>query len=237
MTGNVSDHDMKGVHSLERLIASLPEVYQPIFGHPEYSVGASRDCDDRLADIVRVYRTLEHKLNRPLRVLDLGCAQGFFSFSLASLGASVVGIDYQRPNIEVCQAVAAECPGLSAEFHTGNIEQVISRLEGGEYDLVLGLSVFHHLVHQSGVAFVQKLLTLLATHTAAGLYEMAMASEPPAWARSQPQNPRQLLNGYVFVHRVAQYATHLSGVLRPLYVASNRYWLVDGEVEPLAVFE
>jgi 2-polyprenyl-3-methyl-5-hydroxy-6-metoxy-1,4-benzoquinol methylase len=83
--------------TLSGLVAELPEVYQPIFGHPELCPTVSRRCDDRLAQIISVYQALEMVFARPLRVLDLGCAQGFFSHSLSQLGAQVHGVDLGLP--------------------------------------------------------------------------------------------------------------------------------------------
>ncbi|MDP1491552.1 kinase, partial [Klebsiella pneumoniae] len=74
-----------------KLVSELPEIYQTIFGHPEWDGDAARDCNERLALISEQYDSLSRELGRPLRVLDLGCAQGFFSLSLASKGASVLG--------------------------------------------------------------------------------------------------------------------------------------------------
>lgn len=59
-------------------VAALPEKYQPIFGHPELSEGSSRGCEDRFVLIRECAQRLQGELGRPLRVLDLGCAQGFF---------------------------------------------------------------------------------------------------------------------------------------------------------------
>lgn len=215
--------------SLTQLVAALPEIYQPIFDHPELSTHVSRRCDDRLSHIVQIYQTLEAKLHHPLRVLDLGCAQGFFSLSLAKLGATVYGVDFQKTNIAVCNALAAEHPDFDVRFRPGLIEDVITNLEQDQYDLVLGLSVFHHIVHRFGAASVQKMLTDVAKKTISGIFEMALASEPPDWAPSQPQNPRQLLDGYAFVHELARSGTHLSAISRPLYIASNRYWFLDDQ--------
>ncbi len=67
------------VDEVRVLVSRLPEVYQPIYGHPELSEHASRATEDRFEDIRRVYEVLSDHLGRPLRVLDLGCAQGFRS--------------------------------------------------------------------------------------------------------------------------------------------------------------
>lgn len=63
--------------NLESLISDLPEIYQTIFGHEKWNDASSRDCSIRLAIITEQYQKLEKSLQRPLRVLDLGCAQGF----------------------------------------------------------------------------------------------------------------------------------------------------------------
>lgn len=88
---------------LNTLVSELPEIYQTIFGHPEWDGDAARDCNQRLDLITEQYDNLSRALGRPLNVLDLGCAQGFFSLSLASKGATIVGIDSSR-KILTCAA-------------------------------------------------------------------------------------------------------------------------------------
>ncbi|MGD0107768.1 MAG: class I SAM-dependent methyltransferase [Rhodopila sp.] len=219
-----------GGRSLGELVAALPEVYQPLFGHPELTDRIRRPCDDRLSHVVGVCEVLEAALQRPLRVLDLGCAQGYFSLALAARGAIVEGIDFQAANIAVCQALAAEHPDFDVDFRTARMEDVLPRLRADRYDLVLGLSVFHHAVHLYGTAAVQQMLGVLAEAAGIGVFELARATEPLEWARSQPQDPRQLLENFAFVHEVAQIGTHLSSVTRPLFVASNHYWVLDGQM-------
>ena len=45
----------------------LPELYQPIYGHPEFDKSAQRNCRDRLKHIYKVYDALEKELQRTLR--------------------------------------------------------------------------------------------------------------------------------------------------------------------------
>ncbi len=71
---------------LNAAVNSLPEFYQPIFNHPEWNDKPLRNCEDRLPYIKNIYDALSEKLQRPLRVLDLGCAQGFFSLNIAKRG-------------------------------------------------------------------------------------------------------------------------------------------------------
>ena len=72
--------------ALLNAVRALPEVYQPIYGHDEWNNNSSRPCVDRLSKIIELYNIIGKTLNRPLRILDLGCAQGFFSLNLARTG-------------------------------------------------------------------------------------------------------------------------------------------------------
>lgn len=216
---------------IEQLVSRLPEIYQPIFGHPELSGQVSRPCIDRLAKIVQIHDGLCHVLGRQLNVLDLGCAQGYFSLSLAKQGANVCGIDFLDKNIDVCNALVKENPGLQARFETGRVEDVVDRLESGQYDLVLGLSVFHHIVHEKGIPTVKALLERIAAQSGALIVELALREEPLYWASTQPDDPYELIEGIAFVHEVARYATHLAPIPRPLFVASSQYWILGDKVE------
>ena len=141
--------------SLPQLVSDLPEIYQVIYGHPDIYQDTSRACIDRLDKIAEVHDALAKQLGRPLRVLDMGCAQGFFSLSLAARGAQVHGVDFLDKNIFVCQALALENPELKVTFGVGRLEEVVAALAPEQYDLVLGLSVLHHVVHEHGVGQVQ----------------------------------------------------------------------------------
>lgn len=216
---------------IEKLVSDLPEIYQPIYGHPELSGRVSRPCLDRLERITGIYDAMQRKLGRRLKVLDLGCAQGYFSLSLAERGACVHGIDYLDKNIAVCKALAQAHRQLQISFEVGRIEDVVERLEPGQYDLVLGLSVFHHIIHEKGADTVKALLQRIAKESGALIVELALREEPLYWASSQLEYPRDLLNSIAFVHEVARHATHLAPIPRPLFIASNRYWILGDRAE------
>jgi len=212
---------------IEKLVSDLPEIYQPIHGHPELSGEVSRSCIDRLEHISRIHNALKRLLGRPLKVLDLGCAQGFFSLNLAERGSIVHGVDFLDKNIAVCNALALENSSLHVSFETGRVEGVIDTLQPGQYDLVLGLSVLHHIVHEKGAVAVKAMLERVAKNSGALIVELALREEPLYWAAAQPENPLTLLDSITFVHEVARHATHLAPIPRPLFVASNRYWILE----------
>ncbi len=178
--------------TLERLVNALPEVYQPIFGYPEFSTRVSRACEDRLSNISMVYRKLSRHLGRPLRVLDLGCAQGYFSLSLAKLGATTLGVDFDARNIRVCNFLVEKTPKLKCSFDVAHIEDTLQSLQAGTFDLVLGLSVFHHLAHRYGGLSIQEMLAATSNRITAGLFELALDSEPPSWAISSAGKSKKI---------------------------------------------
>ncbi len=153
-----------------------------------------------------------------------------FSLNLAADGHTVHGVDFLDLNVNVCKALAAENPACAATFEHGTVEDVIDRLEHDECDLVLGLSVFHHLIHDKGIMKVSALCRKLSETTSAGIYELALREEPLYWAPSLSQDPAELLSSYAFLRLLSQQQTHLSAVSRPLYFASSRFWYVDGAI-------
>lgn len=219
---------------IRNLVAQLPEIYQPIFGHPELSEQTSRPCEDRLLKIAAVYQSMERQLGRPLSVLDLGCSQGFFCLNLAQLGATVHGVDFLDKNIAVCKALAAEHPSWKLSFEVGRVEDFIEQLTPGQFDLVLGLSVFHHVAYASGANSVKRLLKRTAELTGAQIFELALREEPLYWGPAQPKDPFELVEPIGFVHQLARIPTHLSQISRPLYVCSDRYCLLDEAVLPFS---
>jgi O-antigen chain-terminating methyltransferase len=224
--------ELQSGSSLVEAVDRLPEIYQQIFGHPELSGQASRSSDDRLAHIIDAYTALSGRVGRDLRVLDLGCAQGFFCHHLAARGAIVHGVDFIAENIAVCRLLAQEHPAHRVTFDVAPIEQALAALQTDAYDLVLGLSIFHHMICSAGVSAVREMIGALGRKVAVAIFEMALREEPVHWAKAQPNSPRELLEGFDFVHELARIGTHLSTVPRPLYFASNRYWFLSGRIEP-----
>lgn len=209
--------------ALDAAVKSFRAPYQPIYGHPEYDNRAVRACVDRLQYIHNVYDALSKELGRPLRVLEFGCAQGFMSFTMASWGAEVVGIDSARALLDIWKILINENPNLKVTFVLARLEKYINEIEAGKYDLVLGLSIFHHLCNLYGWQKVQEILTYLSKRITAGIFEMALNTEPIDSAKTLPEDYRELLTGFSCVKLLAYNQTHLPNVKRPLVFASNNY--------------
>jgi 2-polyprenyl-6-hydroxyphenyl methylase/3-demethylubiquinone-9 3-methyltransferase len=83
---------------------------------------------------------------RGLRLLDVGCGGGLVSEPLARMGASVVGIDPGRENVEAARAHVegqTGAGGLDLSYRVGMVEELAA--EGVQFDAVVSLEVVEHV--------------------------------------------------------------------------------------------
>ena len=98
--------------------------------------------------------------------------------------------------------------------------------------MVLGLSVFHHIIHIAGVKQVQQWLQHLGNCITVMIFELALKAEPLYWGSSQPDHPHELLAQFAYYHQISEFKTHLSPITRPLFVASNTRIILKDFNEP-----
>ena len=79
-----------------------------------------------------------------LRVLDLGCGQGYFCRQLAGRGAHVVGIDIAEQQIAYAQQHEARHP-LGIEYHVVSATAVDRCWQPGSFDLVTACMSLHDM--------------------------------------------------------------------------------------------
>ena len=108
-------------------------------------------CDDpRLKDF-RVWRNdsfdrlnyiLKHKAGKS--VLDIGCAEGYFSRELAKKNCVVTALDTDKRRMAVTRYLAT-INSLRLRYHVVSWQDYLKNLKGGvRFDNILFLSVFHH---------------------------------------------------------------------------------------------
>lgn len=119
-----------------------------------------------------------------LRVLDIGCAEGFFSFEAERRGArEVIGIDSFPASVRRFNIVKAARQSNATAFLTNVYDLDPERL--GTFDLVLFYGVFYHLKHpQYALERIRSVCTgelLFQTH----MYEEPAVEGTP-WARFYP---------------------------------------------------
>jgi SAM-dependent methyltransferase len=124
------------------------KIYQPI-PLPGYEITykySGRKCIDRLEFI---NNTIKNKFkNKSIKILDIGCNGGYFVFELSKMGHDVTGLDMDEKIINRNNFLLSEYsnfaikPKFKKEKIT--IENLVN-LNLDKYDLVIGLSVFHHI--------------------------------------------------------------------------------------------
>jgi 2-polyprenyl-6-hydroxyphenyl methylase/3-demethylubiquinone-9 3-methyltransferase len=77
-----------------------------------------------------------------LSILDIGCGGGILAESMATLGASVHGIDIVERNIKIARQHAQQSE-LSIQYEYVNVEDVVMRPH--RYDVVLNMEVIEHV--------------------------------------------------------------------------------------------
>jgi len=112
----------------------------------EYFEGEARHLLDPASRFQRYRVRKVLQLYRPgsdARVVDLGCGWGTFSFALAPLVQSVVGVDFADQSIELCRRRLEEVPQDNLDFVRADAAD--TGLEGEVYDLVVAADLFEHL--------------------------------------------------------------------------------------------
>lgn len=209
--------------TIDEYVKALPEIYQQIWGHKEFGE-SSRNCEQRAPRIIESVRELQAKLGeKKLRVLDIGCAQGYFSFALQDIGCNVVGLDFCKENIELCEALKEENK-LGCKFIHGKLtKEFIDSLDNGQYDAILCLSVIHHVCNEKGFDYARSILEDLSRKSELVIAELALKSEPVYWSQSLPERWEDWFCNIAFFDEIGFFSTHLSEVQRPLVICSNRY--------------
>jgi tRNA (mo5U34)-methyltransferase len=80
---------------------------------------------------------------RGLRLLDIGCRDGFFSFEMEKRGAEVVAADYANPK-STGFAIAAAIIGSRLAYQVKNVYNLDPATDG-VFDIVLCLGLLYHL--------------------------------------------------------------------------------------------
>jgi len=85
------------------------------------------------------------------RVLDLGCADGFFSIGAARRGArEVVGIERNRYNFRRAQWLAGQLGLDNLRYLSGSLEHHCAAFEPQSFDTVLCIALLYHLIDPLG---------------------------------------------------------------------------------------
>ncbi len=94
--------------------------------------------------VVRAVCDIAHRPLTGLRVLDLACAHGHYSFEMAKLGAQVLGIEGRESWLTQARQTQQELALANLEFVQDDVRN-LSKEKYGEFDIVLCLGILYHL--------------------------------------------------------------------------------------------
>lgn len=229
---------MESSNKLSELLKNLPCQYQNIFNHPEFD-SATLGIDTKknaayISELISQYKNLTHKKN--VKVLDIGCAQGYYALTAAKNGCDVEAIDLEDANIALCNYLNKES-SHNVKFRTGFFDlNFVKTIKEGEYDFIFLFNVIHHIAcgcaygYKGGRMQAKKIMNLLSTKCKILVGSLAVCGERAIWSKYLPQDYRDWLIDFKFYDEVRwQYInSSFQNIYRPVVLASNYYSIKDG---------
>lgn len=118
---------------------------------------------------------------RNLRVLDMGCNVGFYSFSLAKRGATVTGVDARPEYIEIASRVANIYDLPNATFINSPITPELINETGPGWDIALCFSMIQWVADQRGMEYACEVLKAVSKRSKAMFFDVAVNSGAAAF--------------------------------------------------------
>jgi hypothetical protein len=206
------------------LKSGLIDIYQPL---PWFGIKGTQRHVSSLKRWEAIQRELGSIGGSGGSALDIGCNLGFFSFQLARNGFFCLGIEANRFLYHLCNLEKEVGKFQNAVFMEGFLDEKLCR-KLPIVDVTLFLSVFHHLVRESGIEAATRVVVSLMKNTRKIMFfETGQSNETnTSWARYLPEmhpNPSEWIKKYFFslgasnVKSLGEYQTHLSAIPRSLF--------------------
>jgi len=167
---------------LGRLVKDY-ESYHPVSLGTRCLSHGERSCTDRWNLVASYLRDLG-----PSSLIDLGCAEGFFVQQAAkTLDCFALGIDADLRRLTTAHMSATLNAVPQAGFMYGNIDEALLR-RLPQFDVVVFLSVMHHLMYEHGIGYARKIAMAIRRVTRQCLvFDMGQSNETQhAWSTLLP---------------------------------------------------
>lgn len=133
-------NDLRDPASVREAVNGFANWYHQIEVMPGLRTPGAHPSAQELARLDRVGLPRDC---RGLRVLDIGCRDGFFSFEMERRGAEVVPCDYASPQATGFP-IAARLLGSRLQYRVRNVYNLRPE-DDGLFDIVLCLGLLYHL--------------------------------------------------------------------------------------------
>lgn len=214
---------------IDRLKALVKNVehYQPVYGLTGIVDRPARQSDDRCAAISDAIGDVTG-----MRILDIGSSLGYVSFYFADRGAVVEAWEASPQNAEVARLIQ-HINGIPVRFVTKHLSpETAQTIPANEFDVVIVLSVFHHIIRFQGLETTKAVVAELMHKCPMMFVELAKKGEDAGlpWDKSQPEDELAIFQELdVNITKIGAFPNHLSDKTRPLYkVEANKTVTVNG---------
>ena len=164
------------------LIRSFP-LYQPVYRGGKLDKTGDRACLDRWQTIKKEIIAFKAQ-----SVLDLGCAEGFYVLAAAKeMNCVALGVDSNTQRIMVAQNQLTLEKINSAGYLTAVVDgKLLDKMP--RFDLVIFMSVLHHIMYSQGENYCRKILQKLRPKIgSAMIFEMGQSNEHRQnWSQKLP---------------------------------------------------
>lgn len=214
-----------------RELVSRVEPYQPLYGITGIIDEPKRSSKDRCNSILN---SLGKDITG-LRVLDVGSSLGYTSFYMADRGAVVQAWESNVNNAEVAKHVRG-VNGVPVDLLVKELNiDTAKTIKTNQFDVVIVLSVFHHLIHEQGLESTKKIVGELLQKAPILIVELAKKGEDPKlwWDTAQPDDELEIIEGLdVEVEKIGDFGNHLSNKTRPIYKITKKHVIVNNKAYP-----
>ncbi|MDB9308382.1 protein kinase [Aphanizomenon sp. CS-733/32] len=214
------------------------EYYQPLYKTPcllKNSV-PQRKCEDRCQAIENTLLTLGNNLTG-IKILDVGSSLGYNSFYFADRKAHVFAIDNNIDNV-LASRLISELNGIDVCFRVAEFDlDYINLIQESEYDVVLLLSVIHHIIYLKGLEYTKKMMKILLERVPVIIVELAVKDEENeekdlSWIEALPNDSLSIFESCqdIYINTIGYFSTHVSSVKRPLYAISKKVIKINNNI-------
>jgi len=240
--------------NVDQLVNQLPQVYQPIYNYPNLTdkKTVQRVCTDREKEIISIVdKYLNFTKKKFIKILDIGCSQGYFCFKLKEHfknRVQITGIDIDKKNIDLCKALNNE-NNFNIDFNTKTLNNdLINQIKDNQFDIIMLLSVIHHEARpngsiysenaKGGYQYAKKLLSKLIQKSKLTIIELALKEEFKSDFGELPDDYMDWVSDATFGKQIASFlrttvseedrSNNTQPKMRPMILASDKYSFEKG---------
>ncbi len=135
------------------------------------------------------------KVDKQLKILDIGCNTGYFSFLAQTLGHDVTGIDIDEECIDATNKIIEKTKinNIKFELLTVPLLEYLKKQPTNHYDYIFYLSVHHHVFEQFGIKVATLIIKELSRIGKNMFFDMGQTNEKNngylTWLKHIPKMP------------------------------------------------